>query len=80
MGKRTAGAEGQWPAQAGGFTEEKVCQGFSGEGTEGVEAWSKLMGKLFQAPRLAWEDVSKRLQLQVCVTPHHCLAIQLHFH
>lgn len=24
------------------------------------------MGKLFQAPRLAWEDASKRLRLQVC--------------
>lgn len=29
---------------------------------------TKLMGKLFQAPRLAQEDVSKGLWLQVCVT------------
>lgn len=43
-----------------------VCQGFSGEGREGVEAWKKLMGKLFQAPRLAREDMSKRLTPGFC--------------
>lgn len=64
---RTARTEGPWPAEAGAFAKEMVCQGFSGEGREWVEAWNKLIGNLFQAPRLAKErHIQKTVAAGLC--------------